>query len=113
MPIYDAGELQAWSPDLFPYDTPGASGTCRFAPNCGGVKYGENADGTPKMSRADQKGCPNLPAEFAERLGMNEATAESGTGNAAGKRYMAICRPRAERRFGAKAVRETEAQAGG
>lgn len=108
MPDFDGGTLEKWDPALFPYSEEGRSGTCRFAPTCGGVVYGKNPDGSDKTSRPDEKGCPNLPAEFAEATGMRERDAESGTGASAERRYLALCRPRAVRRFGAKAVRETE-----
>lgn len=104
MPRFDAGQLEVWDPSLFPYDDRGAAGICRFAPNCGGITYGD----PPRTSRPDHPTCPGAPAEFAERLGMDEATAESGTGASAEQRFMAICRARAVRRFGLRDVRITE-----
>lgn len=87
------GELVRWSPGLFPHDPAAAAGQCRFAPNCGGVP---KRDGS--LTRADHAGCPSSPAEYAERTGMTDEHEGAGF-----ERYIALCRSRAERRFGAGA----------
>jgi len=104
VPQFNAGGLERWDPALFPYDERARNGICRFAPNCGGVEYGD----PPRKARPDHPGCPDHPAEFAERIGMNEADARTTSGTPAEERYMALCRPRALRRFGARDVRITE-----
>ena len=91
MPIFDAGELEVWTPDQFPPDHPGARGICRFAPDCA----------TARRGGPSHPGCPDSPAEFSERLGGDELGGY--------KRYMPLCRPRAEARFGRGACVDTEA----
>lgn len=93
MPLFDAGELDVWSPDQYPLHQPGAQGVCRFAPDCANGR-GEGLPSHP--------GCPENPAEFSEKLG--------GPNLAGYPRYVALCRSRAVARFGAAAVRQTERQ---
>jgi hypothetical protein len=96
------GELKVWTADLFSESTEYAdaqAGICRFAPGCGGVQLPSG-----KTTRADFETCPGAPAEFAERIGMTE---HPGSGM---PRYMAICRSRAEKRFGVGETRAAEAE---
>ena len=91
-------ELIVWRPDLFPHDPEASAGKCRFAPNCGGVP---NKDGS--VTRPDHPGCPAAPAEFAERTGMERD-------DAGFYRYIALCRARADRRYGAAALAAAETE---
>lgn len=95
------GEVVVHSPDQYPHDPEAAAGRCRFAPTCGGVKMKSG-----KMTRPDHPGCPDNVAEFSERTGMTDE--HEGAGN---PRYVALCRARADRRFGRHALEEAEAEA--
>lgn len=92
MPEFAGGVVEVWDPDQYPTGSPGRAQTCRFAPGCGAGQ------------RPDHEGCPANPAEFSERIGGDVT-------QAGGLRYMAICRPRAVRRFGLSAVEQTEVAA--
>jgi hypothetical protein len=85
---FQAGELKRWQPDHYPYDAKQADGQCYFAPFCQGT----------------HAGCPDNPAEFSERVGARQRYGPP--------RFLALCRRRAERRFGpreCKTVDEEEA----
>lgn len=93
-----------WSADQYPHDPDGATGRCHFAPNCGGgMEYGrpDRETGERRRTRPDHPSCPDAPAEFSERTGM----LHEGAGF---ERYVPLCRPRAERRYGRLALEEAE-----
>lgn len=90
------GKLVKWSPDLFPHDPEAAGGKCRFAPTCGGVTLPSG-----KTTRPDHPTCPNAHAEFAEHTGMDR-------GDAGFERFIALCRAKADKRYGAQALAAVE-----
>jgi hypothetical protein len=79
---FEAGFLAPWTSEQYPSEGHGATGKCRFAPDCASSKRGG-----PRFP-----GCPGLPAEFSERMG--------GPGLGGYARYIPLCRPAASSRFG-------------